>query len=119
MINSLLHHKLVIVVIIIIVIAGAWYGLSSSSAPAANTDTALTSTGTDNGGDTEIVSSLLALQAITLSGTIFSSPAYATLQDFTTAIIPEPAGRTDPFAPITAQSTASPTKSAEIFKPAQ
>jgi hypothetical protein len=119
MINSLFQHKIVIVVIIIIVIAGAWFGLSSSSGAPAS-DTALTSTGADTtGGDSDIVSSLYALQAITLSGTIFTNPAYTTLQDFTTAIVPEPAGRSDPFAPITAQSVATSTKSAQIFKPAQ
>jgi hypothetical protein len=119
MINSLLRNKLVIVVIIIIVIAGAWYGLSSSSAPAASSDSALTSNATDTSGDSQIVSTLLALQAITLSGTIFTNPAYATLKDFTTPIVPEPTGRTDPFAPITTQSVATTTRSAQIFKPAQ
>jgi hypothetical protein len=116
MLNSLLHNKLVLIVIILVVLGGAWYGLSSSSAGPAPV---LSSAGTDTSGDQSIVSTLLALQAITLSGTIFSDPAFSTLRDFTTAIVPEPVGRPDPFAPLTAQSNATSSKSAQIFKPAK
>ena len=118
MIASLLRNKFFLIGIIIIVLVGAWFGLTSSSAPAP----ALTSAGADTSGDEAIVSSLLALQAITLSGTIFSNPAYASLQDFTTAIIPVPAGRPDPFAPLSQQSayaSGTSTKSAQIFQPAK
>ena len=113
MISSLFRNKLILGVIVVIVIGGAWYGLSSSGAPA---DTgALTSAGADTSGDSDIVATLLSLQAITLSGTIFSDPAYPTLKDFTTAIVPVPAGRPDPFAPIPVSGS---SKSAAIFKPA-
>jgi hypothetical protein len=117
MISSLIRNKLLVVVVVIIVAGLAWYGLSSSSAPVS--DSALTSSGTDTSGDDGIVSTLLSLQAITLSGTVFSDPAYATLKDFTTAIVPVPAGRPDPFAPIPVSAPQSgATKSAAIFKPA-
>jgi hypothetical protein len=117
MIASLLRNKFAIILIIVVIAGGLWYGLSSSSsAPPA----ALSSTGTDTSGDQSIVSSLLAMQSITLSGTIFSDPAYATLKDFTTAIVLEPAGRADPFAPLSS-SVAAPTpataKGAQIFQP--
>jgi hypothetical protein len=72
--------------------------------------------------DQAIVSTLLTLQSITLSGSIFSNPAYATLKDFTTAIVPVPAGRSDPFAPLPASTpapTATASKSAQIFQPAK
>jgi hypothetical protein len=115
-----MRNKLFIVVIVIIVAAIAWYGLASSAAPAPTG--ALTSAGADTSGDSQIVSTLLTLQAITLSGTIFTDPAYPTLKDFTTAIVPVPAGRPDPFAPISvsaAPSASGAAKSAAIFKPAQ
>ena len=115
MINSLLRSKLFIIGVVIVVLGGAWYGLSSSSGPAP----VLSATGTDTSGDSAIVSTLLALQTITLSGTIFSNTAYAGLKDFTTAIVPEPAGRPDPFAPLTVQSTATTSKSAQIFQSAK
>ncbi len=118
MIASLLRSKIAIIGIVIVIAGGLWYGLtsSSSSAPAG----ALTSSGSDTSGDQSIVTTLLTLQAITLSGTIFSDPTYATLKDFTTAIVPEPVGRTDPFASISAPTTATPsvsTKSAQLFQP--
>lgn len=117
MISSLLRNKLFIIVVVIIVAAIAWYGLSSSGTPASTG--ALTSAGSDTSADDGIVTTLLSLQAITLSGTIFSDPAYSTLKDFTTAIVPVPAGRSDPFAPIPVTAPASVTsKSAAIFEPA-
>jgi hypothetical protein len=117
MISSLMRNKFVLLIIVMVVVAGAWYGLSSSSAPASTG--ALTSAGVDTSGDSDIVNTLLSLQAITLSGTIFSDPAYPTLKDFTTAIVPVPAGRPNPFAPISTNVAASgAAKSAAIFKPA-
>jgi hypothetical protein len=120
MIASLLRSKIAIVGIVIVIAGGLWYGLSSSSSsgPAG----ALTSTGPDTSGDQSIVSTLLTLQSITLSGTIFSNPAYSTLKDFTTAIVPEPAGRPDPFAPLPVSSpvpNADASKSVQIFQPAK
>jgi hypothetical protein len=114
--NSLLHNKGILAVILIVVVGGAWYGLTSSTTPTP----VLSSTGVDTTGDDSIVRSLLALQAITLSGTIFSDPAYATLKDFTTAIVPVPAGRTDPFAPLPSLAvpvTSTAINSAKIFLP--
>ena len=114
MIASLLRNKLVLIGIIIVVLGGAWYGLSSSSGPTP----VLTSTGADTSGDGNIVSTLLALQAITLGDSIFSNPAYTTLKDYTTAILPEPVGRPDPFAPLPTLSTGT-SKNVQIFQPAK
>ncbi|HVM73909.1 MAG TPA: hypothetical protein VMU13_03485 [Candidatus Paceibacterota bacterium] len=102
MINSLLHSKLVIVLIIIVVLGAGWYGLTSSSTAPSGP---LTGTAPDTSGDQAIVSNLLSLQSISLSGTIFSDPAYATLQSYTTAIVSVPVGRPDPFAPLSTQAT--------------
>jgi len=119
MISSLLRNKLVLVGIIVFVLVGAWFGLSSSSGP----DSALSTTGPDTTGDGSIVSTLLTLQAITLKGAVLTDPAFATLRDFTTAIVPVPAGRVNPFAPLGAQasstSTATKANTTHIFTPAK
>jgi hypothetical protein len=118
MISSLLHNKFFILIIIIVVAGGAWYGLSSSSGPTP----VLTSSAPDTTGDSSIVSTLLALQAITLSGTVLSNPAFTSLKDYTTQIVAEPVGRNDPFAPLSVVSAVNPnattTKSAKIFQAA-
>ncbi len=40
------------------------------------------------------------IDPITFDTSIFSNPRFLRLQDIRTAIIPEPSGRKDPFAPI-------------------
>jgi len=120
MIATILRSKVAIIGIIVVIGGGLWYGLTSSSSSAPTS--ALSSSGPDMTDDQAIVSTLLTLQSITLSGSIFSNPAYATLKDFTTAIVPVPAGRSDPFAPLPASTpapTATASKSAQIFQPAK
>ncbi len=106
--GALLRHKGVLAAIAIIVIAGIWWGLSqppaTSSSVIATTDASgapITgaSTGAPGGGS-GLVETLLALRTVTLSGSIFSDPAFQNLKDFSVAIVPEPAGRPDPFAPL-------------------
>jgi hypothetical protein len=112
---SLLRSKFTIIGIIVVVLFGAWYGFTSSSAPASVLSSTTPDTST---GDEAIVSTLIQLQSITLSGAIFSNPAFASLQDYTTAITQEPAGRPDPFAPLVSGTTTvvGSTKSAQIFQ---
>ena len=121
----LMRHKLII--ILAVVVAGiAWWGLSGglfSSTPSSDTSL-LTTQGADgitNPADQTLVATLLQLRAVTLSGTIFSEPAFTALQDFSTQIISEPVGRPNPFGPITVAATtsASSNHAAAIFKPAQ
>jgi len=118
MIASILRSKIAIVAIVIVIAGGLWYGLTSSTSSAPTS--ALSSSDTDSSGDQSIVTTLLTLQSISLSGSIFSNPAYATLKDFTTAIVPEPAGRPDPFAPLPVSApapTATSSRSVQIFQP--
>lgn len=120
MIASILRSKVAIIAIVVVIAGGLWYGLTSSSSSAPTG--ALTSSGNDTSGDQSIVSTLLTLQSITLSGAVFSNPAYTTLKDFTTAVVPVPAGRLDPFAPLPASAPATTVtsgKSAQIFQPAK
>lgn len=102
-----MHNKLVFIIVIVVIAGGVWYGLSQSGAPEpllTTTSPAGTLT-TGQGSDQEIIGTLLALRAVTLSGTIFGDPGFMVLQDFGTTIVPEPVGRQNPFAPLGAQNT--------------
>lgn len=104
--NWIMHNKLVFIVIIVVIAGGVWYGLSRSNTPPPLLTTTTTPDGSPiptQNSDQEIIGTLLALRAVTLSGTIFSEPGFASLQDFGTAIVSEPIGRQNPFAPLGAQ----------------
>lgn len=91
----ILRHKVVIALVAVLLIGFIWYGSSDeSSSPLTTEDTDANNPGR------EIVTKLLALQVVTLTGTIFSDPAFRGLKDFSTQIIPEEMGRPDPFAPL-------------------
>jgi hypothetical protein len=115
MINFILSHKIVVIIVALLVAAGVWIGLSSSG----SSDSSLLTTDavSDNGPDQDLVATLLALRAVKLDGSIFSDPGFQSLKDFSTAIVPEPIGRPNPFAPLAGSVvvTASSTKAAQIF----
>jgi hypothetical protein len=111
------QHKLIAAVVVLVVLIGGWYALSGSSGAAPTlTTTSVTSV---SPADQNLVSTLLALRAVKLDGTILNDPAFLSLRDFSTQIISEPVGRTDPFAPLSASASASAstTRSAQIFTP--
>lgn len=117
--KSLFQHKLFILLALIVIGAVAWYAFSSAgSAPSLTTSATAGGSGTST-ADAQLVATLLQLRTVTLNSTIFSDPAFESLQDFSTQIVPEPSGRPDPFAPLpqNAQPSASTTKSAQIFTP--
>lgn len=99
---SLFHNKLVLALGFVLLIVIGWYVLSGQSSPA---PTLVRTSANSNAPGEQLVSTLLTLRAVTLSGTIFSDPVFQSLKDFSTQIVPEPVGRTDPFAPV-ASSTA-------------
>jgi len=103
----ILQHKLIFLVVIAVVAFGIWFGLSQSSAPPPLLSTnSADGTPAAKSADQELIGTLLALRAVTLSGGIFSDPAFTTLKDFGTTIFPEPVGRDNPFAPLVGQGTA-------------
>ena len=113
MIDILKRNKIILGAVAVIVILFAWYGLSSNPPGAA----LLTKTpSVEAPGESDLVNTLLQLRTITLSGTIFSDPAFAGLRDFGTEIIPEPVGRPNPFAPISF-SPQPPAKNNSTSKP--
>lgn len=96
---AILQNKILIMVLGSVLAAGAaWYLFLRDTTPAPLLTTEdLTST---SGADKDVVETLLALRAITLSGTIFTDPAFVALKDTGTQIVPEPAGRPNPFLPL-------------------
>ena len=112
--GNLLKNKTVLIGVAIVLLFVGWYVFSSGPVP-----TTLSSTPTpDAGPGDDIVRTLVSLKTITLSATIFSDPSFASLQDITTAIMPESQGRLDPFAPLTSSVAPTPqtTSGAIIFK---
>lgn len=95
---ALFKNRLVLLILGGIVLAGmVWYSfMRDGSAPLLQT-TDLTRT---NGADSDIVQVLLQLRAVSLAGTIFTDPVFQSLQDYGSEIIPEPVGRSNPFAPL-------------------
>lgn len=90
-------------VLVVVLVGGVWYGMSGGGAAQEQlltTETVGDGSPSENVADRDLVETLLTLRAISLSGNIFNDPAFKTLQDFGTNIIPEPVGRPNPFAPI-------------------
>lgn len=113
--QTLIQHKILLVVVALVIAGGVWYGMSST--PAAPDLTPTTGSAEIAPVDQGIVQTLLTLRAVKLDGTIFSDATFRKLQDFSTDIQPETVGRTNPFAPISAQSQ-SPASSTQVFTPA-
>jgi len=100
--HFLSQYKMYILLGAAVVIAlGAWYVLSEPP------QEELTTTSVESGVDKDLVSTLLQLRTVSLTGTIFSDPAFQSLQDFGTQIIPEPVGRPNPFTPASYRSTST------------
>ena len=111
------QHKVLAILIVFAVLGAGWYFLSGPSAPAPTLTT--TAVNGSSAADSNLVSILLTLRAVKLDATIFSDPAFISLKDFSTQIVPEPVGRPDPFAPLSVapSNSASSTHSAQIFSP--
>ena len=109
--QSLLQHKLILILSGFAVAGLVWYGLS----PSAQEPDLMPSPGVEGlQVDQGIVPTLLALRAVKLDGTIFSSAAFARLKDNSTDIVPEPVGRPNPFAPLSVRTGTS----TQTFTPA-
>ncbi len=94
-----LFSKNFIIVIVLAALVGivGWYVLrgNTGSAPLLVTERPVS-----NEAERDLVATLLQLRAVTLEGAIFSDPAFHSLIDYGIEIVPEPVGRTNPFAPL-------------------
>lgn len=103
---SLLQNKLVILIVGGVVIAGVvWYSFLRDRGDGSLLQTNDLTQATE--ADSDIVNTLLELRAVSLSGTIFSDPAFLRLKDFGSQIRPEPVGRANPFAPLSGAAAAN------------
>lgn len=111
MLEMIKKNKIIIIVLVIIIAGFAWFGLSDP-APSSNLLSNETRTGT-SAADQEILRVLLDMRSIRLDSTIFENPAFASLRDFGRDIIPEPVGRTNPFAPARSSQSSSVNEAAD------
>lgn len=122
MMDYISQHKLLSLLIVVVLIAAAWWGFTQSSGPAPVLSTDNLGNATDT-QDAQIVTTLLQLQAVNLNGAVLTDPGFLALQDFTTQVISEPLGRTNPFAPLgaSASGTSSSTKALNpnLFAPSK
>ncbi|MSU73660.1 hypothetical protein EXS56_00810 [Candidatus Kaiserbacteria bacterium] len=103
--QTLLQHKLLLILSGIAVAGIVWYGLSPSSV----LPDLVSTPGAEGGAqaDPGIVPTLLTLRSVKLDGAVFSSTAFTQLKDFSTEIVSEPVGRTNPFAPLSSPNSTS------------
>lgn len=96
---GIFSNKIVVLILAGIVVAGVvWFSFLRDRG---NTPLLQTQDMTAGGAvDSDVVAILLELRSVSLSGTIFSDPAFASLQDFGSPIVQEPVGRSNPFAPL-------------------
>lgn len=98
----MLSRKTIIILTVALALAGAvWYGFSSGSSSGSILSTQ-TPDNSATSADQDLVTTLLTLKAVSLSGTILSDLSFKGLKDFSTQIVQEPMGRPDPFAPLAA-----------------
>lgn len=114
---AILKSKLMILILAGVVLAGVvWYSfMRDKSTQLLQTQDLTVSTGADS----DVVNVLLQLRAVSLSGTIFTDPAFQSLQDFGSQIVPEPVGRQNPFAPLGSAAAAVSTSTPAAQGPAQ
>jgi len=105
------RYKVYIILALGIVAALAFWLSISGEEPS---NSLLTAEGSDTNisGERGVIDTLLQLQSVSLSGTIFSDPSFAVLQDFGTQIVPESVGRPNPFAPFSLRPTVVATTTA-------
>lgn len=105
--KSIQNVVLVVVIVTLAFIAYSFFAGRQSDQVLTTTDASQVSA-----PDQDLIALLLELKSISLDNSIFSNPAFTSLQDFSQELVPEPVGRTNPFEPLSGQSTAkSGTKS--------
>lgn len=97
-ISELLNKNKTLIVTVIVFVAALWV-YSSFVKPTLTTPT---NTSTREVGS-DILALYASLQSVTLDQSLFSSPLYRNLVDFSTPLASQPVGRTNPFGTIGAE----------------
>ena len=122
MMDYIKAHKLISLIVLVLLIGIAWWEFTSNASSGPLVTTAGPAGIASTSQDAQLVASLLQLQSVSLNGAILSDPGFLALQDFTTQVVSEPIGRTNPFAPITPGSivsTSTQKVSPNLFAPAR
>ncbi len=90
-------QKILIVVITVLLAGFLGYNLLTATPDVSVYTDSMNNT--DQAGQ-EILVLVTKMQSISIDGSIFSSPLFSHLVDFDVTPIPEPAARSNPFAPI-------------------
>ncbi len=93
--SILKQHKILIIVIVVAIILFVLYSMSDKSPDTTLIRTPASAVSTQD--EQEILTLLRDVQSITLDGSIFKDPAFASLRDFSREIIIEPTGKENPF----------------------
>jgi len=96
--NFLLRYKTAILVIVLAIIGFFVYSYFFTSAPQ---EVLSSSPAQENVQvDADLIALLSTLHSISLDDAIFSDATFKSLQDFSQTLVPQPVGRTNPFAPL-------------------
>lgn len=93
------NSTVIVIVVLATVMLLGWYSLTSTKNNELETVSTEASQQLD-AASTKFLESLNELNSIVLDTTVFQSPAYSQLKDFSRPIMPEPQGRANPFADI-------------------
>lgn len=92
-------YKTLMLVVVVVIIAGVAYTILFGG----EDEALLTVERPDSAASVEegdLLTLLLEMRSVNLSGNIFSDPVFQSLEDFGQELVSEPVGRENPFAPI-------------------
>ncbi|MBI2618257.1 hypothetical protein HYW58_02280 [Candidatus Kaiserbacteria bacterium] len=104
MIDVLKKYKNILLVTGILIIAFIGYSLFSDGSDGVSVLVSSPTSGSQTRGNNELLLLLVSLESISLDDSLFNDPAFKSLIDFGQALIPEPVGRLNPFAPVGSES---------------
>lgn len=97
--SFLKKYKSIILIVVIIGIGGSLYMIYFNNDKEISLISSSPSS-VDSVIEKDLLALLNSIRLIKLDGSIFSDPAFNSLEDFSQVIDPEPIGRNNPFAPV-------------------